>query len=447
MFRKTLIFVLVIIIMALPNMIWAADESQPQLEVLTLDQCLNLAYQNSAILKASEKSVELAQIQVRTAGGGFWPTINYSVTGSNYSDKTQTNGYSNSGFNEIFSISQKLYTGGLTTSRYKIAKLNLDNALEEQRKAKQQVTYNVKQAYYQVWLAKQMLEVTKSSFKNAERRFQQQKAFYDVGNASKVELLQAQVQWESLKPQVINAQNMMDAAVMNLSIFLGIERNRSFMVTVDLTKLQLPENENNSLGISMEDSFKNRPDLRQMKNTVEISKINTKMAHAGYKPILALTGSFMGNNTFERVPLMSPPYPPNSFSEPWMKNFTLSLNLAGVVFDGLATQSRIAEAKKNEELIAIRESSLRDQARVEIELAIQNLNANLASARASQATINLAKESLRLIQAKYDAGMATTMDITDAQLKLDQALNGYYSGLASYLTALAKLDLVTGKDS
>jgi outer membrane protein TolC len=444
MLRKTFILLFALIAITLPNAIWAAadQQPQPQPEILTLDQCLDLAYQNSPSLKAADKSAELAKLQVREAGAGFWPTVNYSITGSNYTDKTGQNGYSNSGFNEGFSATQKLYTGGLTTSKYQIAKFNLENALEEQRKAKQQMTFNVKQAYYQVWLAKQMLEVTKSSYKNAERRYQQQKAYYEVGNASKVELLQAQVQWESMRPQVINSQNQLDAAMLNFTILIGIDRGRLYTVNVDLNKLKLPENVNIALAAALEDSYKNRPDVREMKNTVEIGKLNTKMAYAGYKPILTLTGSYTGINTFERIfnPLTS------TYSDPWTKNFALSLNFAGVVFDGLATQTRIAEAKKNEELIAIRDSSLKDQVQVEIELAIQSINANLATARASQTNIDLAKESLRLTQAKYDAGMATNIDITDAQLKLDQALNGYYSGLSAYLTAQAKLDLVTGKD-
>lgn len=446
MYRKTLILLFVLITMAFPTAIWAMEDSQPQSqpEVLTLDQCLDLAYQNSPSLKAAAKSVEIAQQQLRGARAGFMPTVSYSVTGSNYSDPSAQTGYNDEGIIEIFSVSQKLYTGGLITSRYKIAKYNLDNALEDQRKAKQQMTFTVKQAYYQVWLAEQMLEVSKSSFKNAERRYQQQKAFYEVGNTSKVELLQAQVQRESMKPQIISIQNMFDAAKLNLRILLGIEKGRSYTINADLTQLQLPEEVNITLETVLADAYKNRPDMRSMKNLVEISQLSTKMAYAGYKPILSLSGNFQGINTIESKPL-PPPYS-GLYTNTWSKNLTLSLNLAGVVFDGFNTQARIAEAKKNEELIAIRDSSLKDQVQVEIELAIQNINANLATARASQANINLAKESLRLIQAKFDAGMATTMDVTDAQVKLDQALNGYYSGFAVYLTAQAKLDLVSGKD-
>ncbi len=437
MFRKNFIFLFILIVMALPTAIWAAEDSQPQSqpEVLTLEQCLDLAYQNSPSLKAADKNVEIAQLQVRQALGGFLPTVNYSITETKSNDPLALTSYMSKEYSTgTLSVTEKLYTGGLSSAKYKITKYSLNTALEEQRKAKQQLIYNVKQAYFQFWLAQQMFEVTKSSYRNAERRYQQQKAFYEVGNASKVELLQAQVQWESLKPQIINSQNAVDATKLNLAILLGIEKDRPYTISVDPSKLQLPEKVDLSFETVLENAYNNRPDTRQMNNSIEISKLNTKMVSAGYKPMISLSASSQGSY----IDLN-----PSHWKGSW---FTLSLNLSGVLFDGLVTQAKIAEAKKNEELIAIKDSSLKDMVRVEIELAIQSINANLASAKASQATINLARESLRLIQAKYDAGMATTMDITDAQLKLDQALNGYYSGLSSYFTALAKLDLVAGKD-
>lgn len=423
-------------------MTWAADLApQSPAEVLTLDQCLEMAYKNSPSLKTAAKNLEIANLQVWEALGSFMPTVTYQLGANKSNVPSSTLGPEYTA--GMIGITEKLYSGGLLSAKYKIAKFNFVNAMEEQRKAKQQITFNVKQAYYQVWQAEQMLEVSKSSLKNAERRYQQQKAYFDVGNASKVELLQAQVQWESMKPQVISNQNLLNAARLNLAIIMGIGKDVPYTINVDLTKFQLPENVTIAFETTLEDAYKNRPDVRVMENTVEIGKLNTKMAWAAVKPTLTLTNNLSGgvpasNGVFD----LNPANWPGGITKTW----TLSLNLSGVLFDGLASEEKIMEAKKNEELIAIRDSSLKDQVRVEIEQAIQSINANLATARASQSNIDLAKESLRLIQAKFDAGMATTIDITDAQLKLDQALNGYYSGLSAYLTALAKLDLVTGKD-
>jgi outer membrane protein len=56
----------------------------------------------------------------------------------------------------------------------------------------------------------------------------------------------------------------------------------------------------------------------------------------------------------------------------------------------------------------------------------------------------LAQETLKLTQVRFDAGMATTMDIMDSQLALDQATNGYYKGSAAYRIAQARLEWSPG---
>ncbi|HBF38799.1 MAG TPA: hypothetical protein DDW50_15960, partial [Firmicutes bacterium] len=62
------------------------------------------------------------------------------------------------------------------------------------------------------------------------------------------------------------------------------------------------------------------------------------------------------------------------------------------------------------------------------------------------AQIDLAKENLWMTQSRFHDGLSTNMDVLDAEFALDQASNSYYSGVSAYLTALAKLDYVMGKD-
>lgn len=61
--------------------------------------------------------------------------------------------------------------------------------------------------------------------------------------------------------------------------------------------------------------------------------------------------------------------------------------------------------------------------------------------------MKLACRKERLICFTPFAVTATAMDVRDSQLVLDQALDGYYRGIAAYLTALAKMDLAVGKDN
>lgn len=430
MTRKVWLLSLSILILLLGSFTAAAEEkpaSLPQPEVISLEKCLEMAFKNSQQLKAVLKKVEIAEAGVREAGGGFWPLANYQVSDSKYEPSSM--GTENS-FRASVSITQSLYTGGRLTNGLNIAKTNLEMAREDERKIRQQITYNVKEAYYRVWLAEQMLKVSRSSFENLGHHVEQVKIFYKVGTSSKFDLLRAEVQRESLKPQLIKAENGLALAKLNLATFTGLEKDFQFIVSYDPTQLQLPEKYDYSVQSILDEASLNRPELRQIKQLTLLKEYKTKMAEAAYKPTLALVGSY--NKTKSDISDES--------------ILSLTLNLSGLIFDGFATPARIDSATKDAELNEINEISLRDQFRFEVEQSLQILNESLETTRASQSNIGLTKESLRLTQARFDAGMATTMDIMDAQLALDQAQSSYYQGICSYLTALAKLDLVAGKE-
>src|SRR5207247_7738714 len=95
------------------------------------------------------------------------------------------------------------------------------------------------------------------------------------------------------------------------------------------------------------------------------------------------------------------------------------------------------------------------QARVELSQAQRQVLSNLYSfynealvARSAVETLrraaDLAAESLRLINLRYQAGESTALEVVDAQNTLTQARNAYDDSQARYRVALANLQTVTG---
>jgi outer membrane protein len=158
------------------------------------------------------------------------------------------------------------------------------------------------------------------------------------------------------------------------------------------------------------------------------------MADVGYKPAMALTASYQGTSIGK--------IDPGAWGD--HTRWTLMLNIKGNFFDGGVTPAKVEEAKANERLVAVNASKLRDAVYLEIEQSLQELKENLEVIHANRANMNLAEQSVKMTQVKFESGLATTMEVRDSQLALDQAFNGYYEGISAYLIALAKLDLATG---
>jgi outer membrane protein TolC len=434
--KRLLVVILAFAVMVTPIIAFAANEqtNQPQAEVLTLDQCLKLAYQNSKQLQSQEKSVVIAKETVRSAESGLFPTMSYTLGAAKYEKGTLKTGYSTEASSGEISVSQNLYTGGMVTCGIKLAKLGLNNALEVQRKTKQQLTYDVKSAYYQAWLAEKAVNVQQASYDNLIHHYQQVKVFFQAGTKSRYDLLQAEVNYQSVKPQLIQAQNNLVLAKLKLATIIGIDKDRQFDVGDEPSNIQLPEKAEFSLQSMLDQAYKDRPELHQLQIANEVDRVQTQMDTAGYKPKVNLTGAYTGSST---------DYVPGN----WDKSWSLTLGITGNFFDGFKTSATVSKDKETEAKALIDESYQKDNIRLDVQQSIQSIGADLETIASSQANVTLNKENLRLTQTRFGAGMSTSMDIMDAELLLDKASTSYYSSLSDYLTALAKLDLSVGKDN
>ncbi len=434
-----------VLLACLPVFAAETTPSASAIETISLEKCLELAFQNSQQLKQAAKSVEIAQAGIQEASGGFYPTVGYrygyltnivapsvNIPIPGFSD--MINMIEGVGFSGTISITQPLYTGGKLTNSLKLAQINLNSALEEQRKTKQQLNYNVKEAYYRFWLAEKMLDVAQNASDNMERHYQKVNNLYKAGTASSFDLLQAKVRLENQKPQIIKAKNYLALSRLSLATLTGLEQNREFKVEYDPSSLLLPETVKVTLQSLLEEAYQKRPEIHQIQQLSEIAKTNEKLVKAGYRPTISLScnSSWQAGNQFTLSDAQN--------------TVSLAANLSGLIFDGYVTKSRVAKAMENQDLAQIKENNVKDQIRLEAQQALQNLEENIETIRANQANIQLAQESIKLVQIRFSAGMATTNDISDAQTALEQTLNGYYQGVSSYLIGLAKLDLIAGKD-
>jgi outer membrane protein len=443
MVQRFLVVFWVITLMVVPKTVLAV-ENPPflvQPATLSLDQCVEIAFKNSQSIKAAAKSVEIARAAVKEVEGGFWPRFDYSL----FANKAEEPLYPYPSFlfpyaatdysGAVISLTQPLYLGGKLTAGFQLKKEQLNMAIENERKSRQQLAFQVKQAFYQVWLAEQALKIAQSSYDNLEHHVEQIESFYQEGAISKFELLRAKVQRDSLKPQVIAAQNGLKLAKLSMTILIGFPKDQPYSAAYDSGTLQIPGQSNISADQILESAFQNRPEMRQIKQAERMSQYQKKLAEAGHKPDIVLIGQYQG---------ASQDYTPEHWND--SKLWTLTLSISGNIFDGFSTPAKITGARKNLELAMIQESGLRDQIKLEVEQSVQNIQESLEVIRANQSNIDMAKESLELTEARFAEGMATTMDVMDSQLALDHALNGYYQGIVLYLTAKAKLDLTIGKD-
>jgi outer membrane protein len=406
---------------------WAAEGSE---NPFSLADCLQYAYHNSEKLKSAALAVAQSRQELRQALAGRWPTLGYDL----YRTDIEQSGIEYTKNYQAFSVTQNLFTGGKLSAGIKQARLQLANAREDERQVKQQLTYDVKQAYYQMWLAMQKLTVARAAYDNMEKHFHNVEKKYQEGLVPLIELLQAEVNWRKLKPDVIAAQNEIASYRSNLALLIGKQEGRELAIEGDAWLQITPQPSAVTFPDALTVAYRERPELRRMQNNIELAQAGVTIARSGYYPTLALSDTYENDK-----------YDPSSYggSEIWV----LKLDLSGTLFNGFATQAKVAAAKIALQKQLSNEQQLKNEIRLKLEQVYQSLEESMETVAVNRATHDLAAESLRLTQIKRDEGLATNTDLLDAQLDVDEALNGYYQGVCNYLSALAGLDLVVGKDA
>jgi len=106
----------------------------------------------------------------------------------------------------------------------------------------------------------------------------------------------------------------------------------------------------------------------------------------------------------------------------------------------------MARSVNAERLARVQEEDARLAARVEVDNALRSLEtAELAIALAEESIV-VAEEDLRVIQLRYELGVATILEVVNSQVALDEQLVNLVTARYDYAVARAQLEALLGRD-
>jgi outer membrane protein len=421
----------------------AAGQDKQEKIVLTLDESLRLALLQNPFFLAEKAKEDQASAVVRQAVAGFMPSLN--AQGSDILDKKvfsviipplfpgMTSQSVKFDFTRTYQMtlnfSVPLYAGGRIVSGYKQANYNLESTREGIRRARQETVYNVKQAFYGYLLAREFESVAREAVTLAEKHLKTVRSLYDVGMASKFDLLRTEVQLANLQPQLIKAKNGLASAELGLKTLLGIDLGRPVEVSGTLGFQDVTAD----VEASIVQALAARPDLNQLKYQQSMASEMLKSARAAYLPTLAIGGQYNSwSNDFKFT------------KGNWDNYYSVNLVLSFSIFNGFANAAKVGESKAILRQLELSQKGLADAIKFEIQNAILKLRQARESLVSQEKNVEQAQEAVRIAELNYSEGMATNLDVSSAQVALSQARTNYSQGLFDYAMALAELEKAVG---
>lgn len=331
--------------------------------------------------------------------------------------------------------SQALYAGGGIRSAIKSTKLVRDAALLDLQAVINDALLQVRTSYYQVLLAREQIKVQESNLELLQQQLKTATDRFEAGTVSSFEKLRAEVAMANAKVPLITARNDYRLAIESLRQSLGFTTNTpesarkvpNFVGTLDYTP------QNFDLQAAFDSARANRPDLERIAKLADSRGEAITTARSSRYPNVSAFGGW----TLRKGPT---------------SNFSDSNNgwLVGVqsqwdIFDGKATAGRVAQAKSLHEQTKLTLGEAQLAVDVEVRRAHSQWQQATELAEASQRVTEQATESVRLANARYNAGTGTQLDVLAAQVDLTTARTNQIQAYYAYNVAIAALRKAMGQ--
>ena len=416
---------------------------------VSLAQAVNIALKNNPTIHAASAYSSAAQHAIDTAKAGYMPQLNFSegftrgnnpvyvfgtlLTQRQFTAANFDLGFLNTpppvdNFRTQFSASMPLYDFGRTSGRVKDARIQAQTVREGASRTEQGVVFDVVNAYLNGLLAQEQVRVAQAGVTMAEADLQRAQAREKQGLAVASDVLSAQTQLAQAKENLIRAQNGVAISQAALNVAMGISEDAPTTTEGKLAAVQISVGD---LPMLQQQALKQRPDYHEAQLQAQRAGNSVSLAKKEFLPRLDMMGSWeQDNQTFAA-----------RGGNNWIAGATLTFN----IFNGGARKAQIAESKAYEQRAEAMRMQMESAVRLQVREAYLNLNAARQRVEVSRDSAAQAQESLRILRNRYDAGLATIMDVLRAETMRTAAQNNHLNAVYDYRLAFAALELATGE--
>lgn len=425
------------------SIVSAQAPAAPAPLVLTLTDALARARSNSVAFQAALTEQGLSQQDNVQARAALLPGVTYN----NSFIYTQGNGttvsrfIANNGVHEYLSQGNVHQAVGVSL----VADYRRAGALASVARAKAEIAARglvvaVVQNFYGLIDTQSKYANVQRAAAEAERFLQLSQKLENGGEVAHSDVIKAQIQYDDRQRDLREAKLAMDKSRLDLAVLLFPDFNENFTV---VDEAQVPPL------ISFEEfvhaAESKNPEVRAATAALQASRYEHSSARGGYLPTLLLD-YFYGidaKNFATHFVNLDPSIGPAPARLPNL-GYSVVATLNIPIWNWGATHSKVVQADLKQKQAA-RELSL-TQRRLLADM--RSLYGEAEAARSElellQSSADLAAESLRLINLRYQGGEATVLEVVDAQNTLTQARNAFSDGQLRYRNALANLQTLTG---
>lgn len=451
-------------------------------KVWSLEECIDYALDNNINIKKQYLNIDYQEELLLQSKLGMLPNLNgYASHGYNWGQRVDpfTNEFATDRVrsNNLFLQGDlNIWSGFQQLNIVKKNKLNFQKAQFDADYYKDDISISVATEYLQTLYYLEFVEMANNQIDITSQQVERTQKLVNAGTLAKGDLLTIEAQYASEELSLVEANNSLNLAYLNLSQLMELKGNEGFEIEKpELGLIEQPE-------MYTPDKLYNtavgtRPEIKSAEMNVESSVYDLKIARGGYYPRLSLNGSlgsgYSGANVVGTDPFVQErefgyyytgdpnnptnpvyvqqggyqSYDPKPFNDQLNDNLneTMSLNLSIPIFNGWSSRSNVAQAKigiENANLdLDLQKNNLYkilQQAHNDAEAAYNKHNAAMKKVKATS-------EAFKYAEQKFNVGLINSVEYNDAKKEYNNALSESIQAKYDYVFRITVIDFYLGK--
>ena len=395
---------------------------------LSLEQCIEIVVASNPELAMARADLENREALLQSSKKDLYPTLSAQYSYLHQPDEMYT-------LPDLFTYGvtaeQPLYKGKSLVTSVKQAELSRESSQLAIEQLTNALVFEVYGRYYELLRALKLEEEARQSVLRLQSHRKDANAFYEAGLIPKNDMLQSEVELAQGEQDLVDAENASAMAKSRLNVLM--ERPVGSLLNIEDHSDYVIQDINWDEVI--EKARKNRAEIAQSDKAVQIAENDIILKKAPFLPTITLSASY--DRVGDEVGAAQAAGFPGEVK-------TVKAIATWQLWTWLKDRDEVVAAEKN--LQKAKKSVTKTINEITLDARNSYLRLEQAAKRikVSEKAIEHARENFRINQAQYQAQLATSTDVLDAQTLLSQAMTNYYDALYGYQLALAAIDKSKG---
>lgn len=409
-----------------------------------LRKCIDYGLEHNIQIKKAVLSNEVNQVNIKKARAERFPSVSASVS-QNFNwnrslDSANTYGnYSGTnGTNYGISSNVTLYNGFKTLNNIKQSELEYKAGTFDIKSIKEDVCLNIVDAYLQLLYAEEQVKNSEQQIHATTEQLNLANERLQIGVISKSDFQQVKAELANEKLTMANASNLVTVNRLTLMQLLELPVNSQFIIIQPTINENINENRRPDSDSIFQTALSVKPQIQSAGIKLESSKLDVKIAKAGYQPLLSLNG---GVNTGYSSGLSGIDYNSQVSNK---VNPYVGLTLSIPIYQNRQVKSSVSIARIGIQTAELSLQNEQNTLRKTIELACTDVISAQKEFEANVEQFDAVNESFSLVSEKYSQGLVNSVDFLFEKAKLISAQSTLLQAKYNLIFRYKILDFYSG---